>query len=263
MKEFQKILEKEKLPTYTTRFKTKIIDPFPENLKVLKIKEEWDFYENCFKLELDPSIIVDLDLRPKGFDFDSSGLHITSQIKDTEERKIDTNLLEEIGYDEIYLDALQYKNLKEYYNMHISKKTLTEFFTKPDTYRLLRNEPIEIQRYEDFNEIKKITILLFRKYMDLYYKKKKREAMAKNLELKKNLQQEDDNIEKDYELFIEENQLQPRSRDERHIIQTQMGLQLRRKRTWNTGKTIRGTHNELRLPQHPTPTKQIMDEPTT
>jgi len=202
MKEFQKILEAEQLPTYTTEVKTRIIDPFPDDLQVLKIKNEWDFYETCFKLTIDSEIKPILDLRPVGFDFDSRGPFLSKTDLTANNREIDPKDLEIIGYDEIYLDVLKYKKLKEYYNIHISKEILIEFFKNTENYTLISNETIEVNSYEDYNKIKKIAIQLFRKYIDLFYKKKKREAIAENVELKP-LKEEDKNIEKEYIVSVE------------------------------------------------------------
>jgi len=202
MKEFQNILETEQVPTYTTKVNTTIIDPFPSDLQILNIKDDWDFYETCFKLTIDSEITTKIDLRPVGFDFDSRGPQITATDITTYDRKIDPAILERIGFDDIYLDALKYKKLKEYYNIHINKETLVEFFKNPNNYILLSNEALEIKSYEDYNKIKKISIHLFRQYIDIFYKKKKRASMAKNLELKP-LKEKDRNIEKEYVVSVE------------------------------------------------------------
>jgi len=203
MKEFLRIIKQEQLPTYKAEVKTRIIDPFPDDLKILKVKDDWDFYETCFKLTKDPSIVPKIDLRPVGFDFDSRGPQLIAVITTIDDRKIDPIILDIIGYDDIYLEALKYKNLKEYYNMHISKKSIIDFFSDVDNYTLLCNESeINIASYEDYNKVKKIAILLFKKYMDLFCKKHKKASMAKNLKLK-TLEKEDKNIEKEYLVTIE------------------------------------------------------------
>ena len=203
MKEFQKIIEKEQLPTYIAEVKTRIIDPFPDALQIVRVRDSWDFYETCFRLINDPSIVPKIDLRPVGFDFDSRGPQLRAVIKTIDDREINPIILDIIGYDNICLEDLKYKNLKEYYNMHISKKSIIDFFSENNNYTLLCNKSeISIESYEDFIKVKKIAILLFKKYMDLFYKKHKKVSMAKNLKLK-TLEKEDKNIEKEYVVTID------------------------------------------------------------
>jgi hypothetical protein len=202
MKEFQKILETESIPVHRTEVKTKTLDPFPEDLQVLKIRKDWDFYDECFELEIDDKIKPVLDLRPVGFDFDSRGHHLSEADNITSELSLDPIVFNIIGYDDIYLDILRYKKLKEYYNIHISKQTLIDFFSQPNNYTIYRNEPLPFTIYSNYEIVQKIATQLFRKYVDLYYNSRKRASMAKNLQLIP-LKEDDKNIDKEYTISVE------------------------------------------------------------
>jgi len=199
---FKEIIEKEDVPTHTTEFETKIIEPFPEDLLVLKISKDWDFYQEVFHLEISDNIRLRLDLRPMGIEIDSQSPGLTQKESIIYDQKIKPEHIQILDWDEIYLDILTYKKLKEYYNLSIKKETLFELMKNPDNYTLLCNEEeVTLTEYSDIKKIKKLVLLLLKKYIDLFYRRKRNASEKENIQLVP-IQQEDPNIEKKYLLQI-------------------------------------------------------------
>jgi len=195
---FKEIIEKEDIPTHTKEIETKIIESFPEDLLVLKISKDWDFYQEVFPLEISNKIRLRLDLRPMGTEIDSQSPGLGQKEVIIYDQKIKPEYIQILDCDEVYLDILKYKKLKEYYNLSIQKETLIELVKNPDNYTLLCNEgEVTLKEYSDIKKIKKIVRLLLQKYIDLFYRRKRNESEKENIQLVP-IKQEDPNIEKKY-----------------------------------------------------------------
>jgi len=199
---FKEIMENEGMPTYNTEFKTHIIEPFPEDLLVLKISEDWDFYQEVFPLKITTNINLRLDLRPMGIEIDSQEHGLSQKETIIYDQKIKPEHIQILDWNEIYLDILKYKKLKEYYNLAIKKETLIELIKNPDNYTLLCNEDeITLKEYVDIEKIKKTVLLLLQKYIDLFYRRKRNAAEKENMLLIP-IKKDDPNIEQKYLLQI-------------------------------------------------------------
>jgi len=200
---FKEIIEKEDIPTHTTELETKIIDPFPDDLLVLKISDNWDFYQEVFPLEISDKIRLRLDLRPMGIEIDSQTPGLTQKETIIYDQKIKPEQIQILDWNEIYLNVLKYKKLKEYYNLSINKETLIELIKNPDNYTLLCNETeVTLTEYADIQKIKKLVLLLLQKYIDLFYRRKRNASEKENIHLVP-LKQDDPNIEQKYMLQIQ------------------------------------------------------------
>jgi hypothetical protein len=200
---FKEIIEKEDIPTHTTELETKIIEPFPDDLLVLKISDNWDFYQEVFPLEISDKIRLRLDLRPMGIEIDSQTPGLTQKETIIYDQKIKPEHIQILDWNEIYLNILQYKKLKEYYNLSINKETLIALIKNPDNYTLLCNETeVTLTEYSDIEKIKKLILLLLQKYIDLFYRRKRNASEKENIYLVP-IKQDDPNIEQKYMLQIQ------------------------------------------------------------
>jgi len=200
---FKEIIEKEDIPTHTIELETKIIEPFPDDLLVLKISDNWDFYQETFPLEISDKIRLRLDLRPMGIEIDSQTPGLTQKETIIYDQKIKPEHIQILDWNEIYLNILQYKKLKEYYNLSINKETLIALIKNPDNYTLLCNETeVTLKEYSDIEKIKKLILLLLQKYIDLFYRRKRNAAEKENIYLVP-IKQDDPNIEQKYMLQIQ------------------------------------------------------------
>ncbi|MFX0201103.1 MAG: hypothetical protein ACFFCW_33710, partial [Candidatus Hodarchaeota archaeon] len=195
---FKEIIEKEEIPTHTTELETKTIEPFPEELLVLKTSDNWDFYQEVFPLEISDKIHLRLDLRPIGIRIDSQSHGLPQKENIVYDQKIKPEYFQILDWDEIYMGILTYKKLKGYYNLSVKKETLIELIKDPNNYTLLCNEEeVTLIEYSDIKKIQKTVLLLLQKYIDLYYRRKRNASEKENIQLVP-LKQEDPNIEKKY-----------------------------------------------------------------
>jgi hypothetical protein len=202
MERFKDIVEKEEIPTYTAIIETEKIDPFPSDLKVIAVKEDWDFYQEVFPLNIDESITVKLDLRPIATEIDSRTESISVEKVEVYEKNIDPVYIELLNWDEICLDIVKYKKLKEYYNLSIKKQDLREFIENEDNYTLLCDDrALTVNNFEDLDKVKEIALLLLEKYIDIYYRRRRNASEKENIQLK-SITQEDPNIEEKYQLKL-------------------------------------------------------------
>ena len=180
---FKEIIEKEDIPTQIKEFETRVIEPFPEDLLVLKIRDDWDFYQDVFPLEINDKIPLRLDLRPLGIEIDSQDTGLSQKETIIYDQKIKPEYIEILDWNEIYLDILTYKKLKEYYNLSIKKEVLIELIKNPNNYTLLCNEnEVTLSEYADIKKIEKTILLLLKKYIDLFYRRKRNASEKENIQ---------------------------------------------------------------------------------
>ena len=180
---FKEIIEKEDIPTQIKEFETRIIEPFPDDLLVLKIRDDWDFYQEVFPLEISSKIPLKLDLRPMGIEIDSQDTGLSQKETIIYDQKIKPEYLEILDWNEIYLDILTYKKLKEYYNLLIKKETLIELINNQNNYTLLCNvNEVRLTEYGDIKKIEKTVLLLLKKYIDLFYRRKRNASEKENIQ---------------------------------------------------------------------------------
>jgi hypothetical protein len=138
-----------------------------------------------------------------GTEIDSQTAGLSQQKNIIYDQKIKQEYLEILDWNEIYLDILTYKKLKQYYNISIKKETLIELIKNPDNYTLLCNEDeITLNEYSDIEKIKKTVLLLLQKYVDLFYRRKQNASEKENIKLVP-IKKDDPNIEKRYLLQIQ------------------------------------------------------------
>ncbi|MCF8227513.1 MAG: DEAD/DEAH box helicase family protein [Bacteroidales bacterium] len=89
-----------------------------------------------------------------------------------------------INIDRVYLDLLEYKRLKQYYNLTFKQEILLKIITN-GRYSVILDEEIKLKTYNDIAKISKLVLSLLKKYLDTFYNRHQRVYTAKFLESKK------------------------------------------------------------------------------
>jgi hypothetical protein len=98
---------------------------------------------------------------------------------------------------------LDYKKERELFNIAISKDQLKKIMYE-HKYTLLSNQDlVEPSNFQSLEQVKEVVTLILRKYLDMYYSKKRNAAEKNHMELKP-LRMEDENITKLYTIQIKE-----------------------------------------------------------
>lgn len=214
MKQFKEYLEDEGLPSNENR--SQFILPVIPNLnsrklKTLRLKEGIDFKRGGPKPELGtpPEKLlkakVQLDWYPRIQAMTSPKDHEGDDVA----VKIEGRLTKEthlafVDMDEVYFELQRFKAERAWFNLNLSKRAMTELLERGDWYTLLI-PPSELE-FRSFDQVKlwqEIAVALLKKYADRYYKFEKSAYEQKFLELK-DLDENDPNFIRDYQLLIDE-----------------------------------------------------------
>jgi hypothetical protein len=207
---FREVIEKEDVQRQEITLKTQIICPFPQDLKILKPKEEKSFTEEIFILKPRDDIEAKVDLLPRASVIDAKEEQILNTPRsDIQPKRIDNKLLNILDWDEILLEILQYKKEKGYHNFIVMKENLKEIIYQhkyqlfcTDTYLQNTNEPFS----ETYKRIRDLVIIILKKYFERFYITE-RNAWEKKRYGIDTLHEDDDNILKEYKLTITDNNL--------------------------------------------------------
>ncbi|WP_236692984.1 hypothetical protein [Aneurinibacillus tyrosinisolvens] len=102
-----------------------------------------------------------------------------------------------INMDEVYFQIQEYKNLKAWYNLNITKESLSQLLRNPSWYTLYIPEAeLEFTDFKNFKKWHEIAIVLLRKYCDYFYKHKKAEWEFPHLQYEE-LKEDDTNFIKE------------------------------------------------------------------
>jgi len=208
METFREVIEREDIQSYQEMpLKIEPIQPFPENLKILKPKEEMPFSQEAYALQPEDGIEARIDLLPRGIVIDGREEQTMTTTTYTQPKIIDKKLLDLLDWDEILFSVLQYKNEKGWFNFVVTKDALKQIMYQqkyqlfcPDTY-------LHSSGNKSFSEtcerITNIVILILKKYFERFYAHK-RNAWEKDKFKVAVLQETDENILKEYRLRIAE-----------------------------------------------------------
>lgn len=111
-----------------------------------------------------------------------------------------------INIEKVFLELLEYKNEKKYFNISISKQNLAKFYKNSDWYII--EAPtlfFQITTFSDFEKIEKIFIQLLKKYLDSFYQYNKN-FWEKDFMEYKEISENDANFIDEYNISIEQKQ---------------------------------------------------------
>lgn len=193
METFKEIIDKEDIPTYEIPLPTKKHEPFPTDLQIIGLKPGWTFDQELFKLEPTPQIEAKLDLIPRALIIDGRGNDPLTNPTTQPPRTIRKEILDILDWDDIYYKILEYKNERELFNIAITKEALKQILYN-GYYKLLCDpELIEPKTFQAIEQTTDIVTLILRKYLNMFYSKRRNAAEKTRIELKP-LKQEDENI---------------------------------------------------------------------
>jgi len=107
--------------------------------------------------------------------------------------------------DRLFLELLEYKKERKYFNLNISKKSIDAFIEKNDWYRLeVPKSYFEIKSFYDFQRVQETFSMLLKKYVDAFYKYHKNDY-EKDFMQYEELQDDDANSIDTYNVSCEHN----------------------------------------------------------
>ncbi len=208
METFREVIEREDVQSYQEiPLKIDFKEPFPQNLKILKPKEETPFSKETFILQPEDNITARLDLLPRGTVIDGREEQTMMTTTYTQPKTIDKKLLDLLDWNEILFTILQYKNEKGWFNFAITKENLKQIIYQqkyqlfcPDTYLSGFNSKTFSETYE---QLTKIVTLILKKYFERFYAYKRNDWERDKFKVAF-LQETDENLLKEYRLRVAE-----------------------------------------------------------
>lgn len=165
-----------------------------DTLYMLKTKEDFDFTENILRLTIVEEVLnkVRINLRPRITL--AHGLEAERVQTVTDESQSILKYEELLDWNSIYLEIMNYKISKGYYNLIIDKRVLKEII-KSEKYELLATkEQVTASSFEEIGNIERIVSTILKSYVDKFYKAAERKKSMDYLEVE-TLNEQDSNFE--------------------------------------------------------------------
>jgi hypothetical protein len=208
MAQFRQYLEREGIETESSVEILLSIKPnrnfLKKGLVVPRIQKNREFaHEYEFTLEPDASIKVNVDLTLKVQSIISSNNGtVTQAVNAGTERPIPAENMALIDWNQLYLELLEYKEKKGYFNLAVKPDSPRQILTfSVQLYNLSAHDAVFSPRsFEDRRYLQDAALFILRKYMDKFYKVHQEQWATKNMEYRK-LTEKDENF-KDYTIKV-------------------------------------------------------------
>jgi len=201
MDQFREVIQKEDVPSYTLELPTKILEPFPEDLQIPCIPEDWSFQQKLINFVTEDEIIVKIDLLPKVKEIDSRTAEHLGPTVDRTSKAIKKEILDLLDWNDLYHLILEHKNERELYNMAITIDSLKRILYEERYLLLCEDELVNPQSFEQLERTKEVVVLILKKYIDIFYGRKRNAAEKSHIQLRP-LSQKDENLLKVYAIQI-------------------------------------------------------------
>lgn len=221
MSQFQEYLEQEGiptekpeeiiLPTIESMYRDKYLSALrSKKLKTLQVKDGLNFKKNGPNpvLDLPTSYLknnkVVLDWYPRLQVIESRSKNI-QMVDNREMHFLTENNVGFLDYTELYFELQDFKNERSWYNINITKEKIKELLLDNYWYKLyIPKEELEFSSdgFKDAQKWQEIAVILLRKYLDKYYKYKKKEWELPNLEYVEITESSMNVIEQEYKFEI-------------------------------------------------------------
>lgn len=196
---FLEAIEKEEVDYEEQEIQIKLnnAEEWKENLYVIRIQEDFDFTENVFSLKIDEDILrkVRINLRPKVTM--AHGLEIEKADTISDESKSILNYTDYLDWDKIYLQIMEYKIAKEYFNLIIDKNTIFDLIQSEKYKILATEEQLRVGTFKEIEIIERLVTLILKNYIDKFYKYEEKGKSMKNLEVER-IDEKDENLDFEY-----------------------------------------------------------------
>jgi len=169
------------------------LEQWNDKLYVIKIKDDFDFINNIYRLSVNQDILskVTLNMQPKLSM--AHGLETGKAKTKSNETKSLISFLDYINWNRIYLEIIKYKISKGFFNLLIDKAILVEIF-KNEKYKIYAtDEQISVNKFEDLTKIENFTLVLLKQYVDKFYKNEAKRKAMDYLDVEK-IDKEHDNL---------------------------------------------------------------------
>jgi hypothetical protein len=159
------------------------------SLYVIDKKEDKKFEEDIsLVLKPDKTIHINIDLTPK---IEVYATKDNRKIKDgNETTKVDVRTkklelwqyIELFNWERIFKEVIEYKKMKNYWNLVFDKNTLKEILSLQDTYQVqVHEDAFENLDYNNLLQLEDFALLVLKKYIDTYYRKKAKSFEAEHI----------------------------------------------------------------------------------
>jgi len=188
MATFKESLKEEGVEEYE-KFTLKIKSTLPTKaLYVPRIPKKTIDFENSVQIVKSdqniPKIKIDLSSKIEILESRDILKFVDSKSK-IEENFLETEILDLIDFQEVYIELLKYKDLKKYSNLYFTKNDLKKIITSKNYVILCKNEILQISKSEELNKISKIqeyVVQLLKLHFDKIYNHEKFAYYQRNLE---------------------------------------------------------------------------------
>ncbi|GIW56614.1 MAG: hypothetical protein KatS3mg082_3018 [Nitrospiraceae bacterium] len=213
MRQFKEYLEDEGLPANEDRIE--FVLPIVKNLgtkklKMVRLREGIDFKKDGPKPALDepPDYLVRhpvvVDWYPKLQAMASGAGRTSAQAAERDRGFFEEPHLAFLDFDAIYFELQQFKNERAWHNLTLPRGNLQTLLRQKDWYVLyIPKEEMEPRSFQKVQRWQEIATALLKRYVDRYYKFRKREFEAGHLEYRE-LSEDDPNFINEYRLLIEQ-----------------------------------------------------------
>ncbi|TSA29835.1 MAG: hypothetical protein D4R67_01430 [Bacteroidetes bacterium] len=154
------------------------------NLITLEATSEISPFHDAALFELVPDDEIDIELNYSTKRLISSSSGIQTGALPTVEIQSLEKYLPVINLNRIYLGLLEYKMLKQYYNLIIPREKLAGII-KNCRYSIILDKEFHISSCNDIDKVEKLTFNLIKKYIDSFYQRHHRIYTSKLLQSKK------------------------------------------------------------------------------
>ncbi len=142
--------------------------------------------EEILRLEIDEKVYFTLDLLPKvaiylAQDRRKEGIKAEELKAEVERSKIPENLIDLLNWERIYQETIEFRSQRNYWNLVFETDKLREILLS-DRYSILTlPEILEVKKECDIKRLEDIALLIIKKYIDLFYKRRAKRFETKNL----------------------------------------------------------------------------------
>ena len=169
-------------------------DKWVDKIHTIKTDEEFDFAEIPLELEVNEDVLHNLriDIRPKVSIAYGLQTGVAEAAYD-EPISLQQESLEYIDWDRIYLEVINYKLSKNYYNLQIPKCVLKEIIDTGKYKLFATTEQISAKKFADTKRISEIILTILKHYIDRFYRIRQKQETMKHLRIEP-LKEDDDNL---------------------------------------------------------------------
>ena len=142
--------------------------------------------EEILRLELDDSIVTQLDLLPKvsiylAKDRKEEGIKREEIKPEPQEMTLAPDIIDLLDWARIWKEVCDYKAAKGYWNLIVDREALQNFLLS-GKYRILAlRETADVKTQEDVRQVEDIAILVIKKYIEQFYRQRARRFQTENL----------------------------------------------------------------------------------